>query len=157
ELLKPLGLCTVENVLWLVKYSNPHDALSLDQLHTVHGSLGGKHLLAELKTIISNLGCEGMELVKKQVTEFPQWCNLNHFATIIHITFTDGNKKCDLILQTFYVALNALDYRSCLEGYCLLHVICSYLKLDSLIRLDVHMEWTIVMIEDELLVFGTTL
>ncbi|KAG2028374.1 hypothetical protein BDR03DRAFT_808274, partial [Suillus americanus] len=39
-------------------------------------------------------------------------------------------------------------------GYCLLHVICSYLKLDSLIRLDVHMEWTIAMIEDELLVFG---
>ncbi|KAG2138226.1 hypothetical protein BD769DRAFT_1384751 [Suillus cothurnatus] len=121
ELLKSLGLRTVENVLWLVKHSNPHDALSLDRLHTVHGGLGGKHLLEELKTIISNLGREEMES------------------------------------QSFYVALNALDRRSCLEGYRLLHVICSYLELDSLLGLDVHMEWTIAMIEDELLVFGAAL
>ncbi|KAG2132824.1 uncharacterized protein EDB93DRAFT_1242892 [Suillus bovinus] len=83
--------------------------------------------------------------------------DLNHFSTVIHITFTDGNKKRDLVLQSFYAALNALDRRSCLEGYRLLHVICSYLELDSLIGLDVHMERTIAMIEDELLVFGAAL
>ncbi|KAG2029665.1 hypothetical protein BDR03DRAFT_880244 [Suillus americanus] len=98
ELLKSLGLRAVENVLWLVKHSDPHDALSLDRLHTVHGGLGGKHLLEELKTIISNLGREEMESVEKQVAEFPRWRDLNHFATVIHITFTDGNKKRDLVL-----------------------------------------------------------
>ncbi|KAG2753584.1 hypothetical protein P692DRAFT_201705525 [Suillus brevipes Sb2] len=157
ELLKSLGLRAVENVLWLVKYSDPHDALSLDRLHTIHGGLGGYHLLDEAKTIISNLGREGMESVEKQVAEFPRWRDLNHFSTVIHITFTDGNKKRDLVLQTFYAALNALDRRSCLEGYHLLHVICSYLELDSLIGLDVHTERTIAMIEDELLVFSAAL
>ncbi|KAG1743670.1 uncharacterized protein EDB91DRAFT_1236667 [Suillus paluster] len=121
ELLKSLGLRAVENVLWLVNHSDPHDALSLDQLHAVHAGLGGKCLLDELKTILSNLGHEGMEL------------------------------------QAFYVALNALDRRSCLEGYRLLHVICSYLELDSLVRLNVHTERTIAMIENELLVFGAAL
>ncbi|KAG1742470.1 hypothetical protein EDB19DRAFT_1827677 [Suillus lakei] len=78
ELLKSLGLCAVR----------------------VHGGIGGKHLLEELKTIISNLGCEGMELVEKQIAEFPQWQNLNHFATVIHITFTDSNKKHNLVLHS---------------------------------------------------------
>jgi hypothetical protein len=36
----------------------------------VHGGLGGKHLLEELKTIISNLGREEMESVEKQLSPF---------------------------------------------------------------------------------------
>jgi len=30
------------------------------------------------------------------VSLFPQWQNLHHFDTFIHIAFTDGNKMCDL-------------------------------------------------------------
>lgn len=31
-----------------------------------------------------------------RVASFPRWRNLNHFSTIIHITFSDGNKMQDL-------------------------------------------------------------
>jgi hypothetical protein len=44
-----------------------HKALSLDDLHTVHGGMGGRvHLLGELKTILTDLGCEAEDKFKKQ-------------------------------------------------------------------------------------------
>jgi len=62
-----------------------------------------------------------------------------------------------ILQQSFYATLNALDRRSCSEGYRLLHVICTYLELDSLLGLGVHMERTIAMIKNKLLVFGAAL
>ncbi|KAG1903935.1 uncharacterized protein F5891DRAFT_946142, partial [Suillus fuscotomentosus] len=50
-----------------------------------------------------------------------------------------------------YAALSVLKCQVSSEGYRLLHVIRSYLQLDSLIRLDVHTEWTLEMIDSEFL------
>ncbi|KAG1903934.1 uncharacterized protein F5891DRAFT_1184876 [Suillus fuscotomentosus] len=80
EVLKGLGLRPVANVLWLVENSNPHEALSLDDLHTLHGGTGG-----------------AQDDLETQVSEFSRWCALTHFTTVIHITFSDGNKRRDLV------------------------------------------------------------
>ncbi|KAG1718469.1 hypothetical protein EDB19DRAFT_1837996 [Suillus lakei] len=160
ELLKVLGLCAVaisHNVLWLIEHSDPHDAMSVDRLHTVHGGMGGKYLWGELKTILGDVGREALAAVEKFVEEFPRWHGLTHFTTVIHTTFTDGNKKRDLVMQAFYAALPVLTRRASPEGYCLLHVICSYLQLDSLIGLDVHTEQTLAMLDAEFLVFDAAL
>jgi hypothetical protein len=45
-------------------YSDPHDALSFDRLHSLHGGLW-KHLLAELKKILASLGREAEAAFEK--------------------------------------------------------------------------------------------
>ncbi|KAG2133578.1 uncharacterized protein EDB93DRAFT_1242820 [Suillus bovinus] len=156
ELLKALGLRAVTNVFWLIAHSDPHQAISFDCLHALHLGMW-RHLLEELKKILKALGRDEESKVEKQVASFPQWCNLNHFSTIIHITFSDGNKMQDLSKQAFYSAVNVLNQRTSPEGYKLLHIISSYLQLDSYIGLDVHTSSTLAAIDAELLVFDSAL
>ncbi|KAG0696432.1 hypothetical protein DFH29DRAFT_984614 [Suillus ampliporus] len=157
EVLKGLGLRPVANILWLIENSDPHEALSLDDLHTVHGGTGGVHLLGELKTILADLGREAQDNFETQVAEFPRWRALTHFTTVIHVTFSDGNKRRDLVKQAFYAALSVLKCQVSPEGYRLLRIIRSYLQLDSLIGLDVHTERTLAMIDAEFLVYDAAL
>ncbi|KAG1730467.1 hypothetical protein EDB19DRAFT_1897064 [Suillus lakei] len=156
ELLKALGLQPVENIFWIILYSDSHDVLSLDRLHSLHTGLW-KHLLGELKKILASLGREAEAAFEKLIANFPRWCNLNHFKSIINILFTDGNKYQDLSKQSLYAGLSILMPRASPEGYQLLHVISSYLQLDSWIGLDVHTESMLAAIEAELLIFDTEL
>ncbi|KAG2031479.1 hypothetical protein BDR03DRAFT_808417, partial [Suillus americanus] len=143
EILKGLGLCPVSNVLWLIENSDPHKALSLDDLHTVHGVFF---------TII-----DITKALAPRIAEFPRWHALTHFTTIIYITFSDGNKKWDLVKVSFYAALSVLKCQVSSEGYHLLQVIRSYLHLDSVIRLNVHTEQTLAMIDAEFLIYDIAL
>ncbi|KIN97634.1 hypothetical protein M404DRAFT_32106 [Pisolithus tinctorius Marx 270] len=129
--LKSLRLCPVKNTFWSVEHSEPEQAASFELLHSLHGGMGGKHIHGELRIVIS----------------------LAHFDTVIHITFSDGNKMRDLTRQCFYASLNILMLMMSRVGYQLLRMISSYLRLDTLIGLDVHTEKTLGMIEDELLIF----
>ncbi|KAG2142880.1 uncharacterized protein EDB93DRAFT_1241527 [Suillus bovinus] len=156
ELLKALGLRPVENIFWIIWYSDPHDALSFDRLHSLHGGLW-KHFLGELKKILASLGREAEAAFEKLIDDFPRWRNLNHFKSAINISFSDGNKFQDLSKQTLYACLNLLTPRTSPEGHQLLRVISTYLQLDSLIGLDVHTEGTLAAIEAELLIFDTEL
>ncbi|KAG2750980.1 hypothetical protein P692DRAFT_201710246, partial [Suillus brevipes Sb2] len=144
------------NVFWLIAYSDPHQAISFDRLHALHIGIW-KHLLEELKKILKSLGHSAEAKLENQVAEFPRWRNFNHFSTVIHITFSDGNKMQDLSKQTLYSALNVLTHRASPEGYRLLRVISSYLQLDSYIGLDVQTTSTLAALDAELLVFNTAL
>ncbi|KAG2103998.1 uncharacterized protein F5147DRAFT_580146, partial [Suillus discolor] len=155
-LLKVLGLRAIANVFWCIAYSDPHEAISFDRLHSLHIGMW-KHLLKELKKILKSLGHSAEAKLENQVAEFPRWCNFNHFSTVIHIMFSDGNKMQDLSKQTLYSALNVLTHRASPEGYQLLHVISSYLQLDSYIGLDVQTTNMLVVLNAKLLVFNTTL
>ncbi|KAG2037875.1 hypothetical protein BDR03DRAFT_933870 [Suillus americanus] len=138
ELLKALGLWPVENIFWIMWFLDPHDVLSFDRLHSLHG--GPRQHLRSCK-----------------IDDFPRWCNLNHFKSAINVSFSDGNKHQDLSKQSLYACLTILTARTSPEGYQLLCVISTYLQLDSLIGLDVHTEGTLMVIEAELLVFDTEL
>ncbi|KAI6140797.1 hypothetical protein BKA82DRAFT_4331799 [Pisolithus tinctorius] len=142
--LKSLGLCPVKNAFWSVEHSEPEQAASFEPLHSLHGGMGGKHIHGELR-IVTHL--------EAQVSAFPCWQGLTHFDTVIHITFSDGNKMRDLTRQCFYASLNILTLMMSRVGYQLLRMISSYLRLDTLIGLDVHTEKTLGMIKDELLIF----
>ncbi|KAI9568408.1 hypothetical protein HD554DRAFT_2038953 [Boletus coccyginus] len=157
ELLKKLGLQPVDNVFWIIRFSDPHRALSFDRLHALHLGLWGKHILEELKKILAFLGRESEATVEKYIAEFPSWWNLSHFNAMINITFNDGNKMCDLAKQTFYSLFNVLKKNTVSEGYTLLQMLQIYLELDGLISLDVHTETTLSMIKKELLQFNDTL
>ncbi|KAI5981970.1 hypothetical protein EDD15DRAFT_2182044 [Pisolithus albus] len=157
ERLKALGLWPVENVFWRIRDSDPHAALSFDRLHASHDGAGGRHALQDVKKILSMLGREAEAKVEAYISNFPRWRGLSHFKNALNVTFSDGNKKRDLAKQIFYACLNVLTKNRMPEGYCLLHILASYLELDSLIGLDVHTERTIEMIEAELLRFSGAL
>ena len=57
----------------------------------------------------------------------------------------------------FYVALICLTQATSPEGYWLVRMLRNYLQLDSLIGLNIHTESTLIMIEEELLVFDKEL
>ncbi|KAG2151772.1 hypothetical protein BD769DRAFT_1623523 [Suillus cothurnatus] len=117
---------------------------------------------AQGEELLKILGLRPVELRQhlrscKSISNFPRWRNLNHFKSVINVSFTDGNKYQDLSKQAFYAGLNILTSRASQEGHQLLRVISTYLQLDSLIGLDVHTEGTLAAIEAELLVFDTEL
>ncbi|KAI6142195.1 hypothetical protein BKA82DRAFT_4331533 [Pisolithus tinctorius] len=151
--LKSLGLRPVKNTFWSVEHSEPEQAASVELLHSLHGGMGGKHIHGELRIVVSELGRDSETRLEAQVSAFPRWQGLAHFDTVIHITFSDGNKMRDLTRQCFYASLNILMPMMSRVGYQLLRMISSYLRLDTLIGLDVHTEKTLGMIEDELLIF----
>jgi hypothetical protein len=41
-----------------------------------------------------------------RIAEFSQWCALTHFTTIIHITFSNGNKRQDLVKVCTYMPID---------------------------------------------------
>ncbi|KAI5996647.1 hypothetical protein EDC04DRAFT_2872367 [Pisolithus marmoratus] len=151
--LKFLGLRPLKNVFWSVEHSEPEQAASFEPIYSLHGGMGGKHMHEELKIAVSKLGHNFETKLEEQVSAFPHWWGLTHFDTVIHITFSDGNKMKDVTRQCFYAALNILTTESSLAGYQLLCMMHSYLQLDSLIGLDIQTEKTIGMIENELIVF----
>ncbi|KAI6106999.1 hypothetical protein EDD16DRAFT_1523448 [Pisolithus croceorrhizus] len=157
EQLKALSLWPVENIFWWIRDSDPHAALSFDRLHASHDSAGGRNALQDVKRILSMLGHEVEAKVEAYISNFPRWCGLSHFKNALNVTFLDGNKKHDLAKDIFYACLNVLTKDKTPKGYCLLHVLASYLELDSLISLDIHTERMIEMIEAELLRFSGAL
>ncbi|KAF8837802.1 hypothetical protein BDN67DRAFT_991595 [Paxillus ammoniavirescens] len=157
EILKKLGLRPIQNIFWFIPFSDPHLALSFNRLHSLHLGIWGKHIFGEIKKILEYLGRAAETMVEKYVAAFPLWWQLTHFSTVINITFNNGNKMRDLAKQVFYSLLNVFKKQSVPEGCALLRMLQIYLELDSLIRLNVHMERTISMIESELLKFNEAL
>ncbi|KAI6030769.1 hypothetical protein F5J12DRAFT_779833 [Pisolithus orientalis] len=139
KVLKALGLWPIDNVFWLICNSDLYGALSFDCLHFLHGGLWGKHILQDILRILNILGCNAETNVEN------------------YVTFSDGNKMHDLAKAMFYALLNVFKRMATPEGYCLLHILASYLQLDSLIGLDMHTEQTIEMIDAELLKFDNKL
>ena len=82
--------------------------------------------------------------------------SLSGWKLSIQIAPTDGTANI-LYQQVFYSLLNVLKKKTIPEGYALLKMLHSYLELNGLISLDVHMERTLSMIESELLIFNDSL
>ncbi|KAF8123035.1 hypothetical protein EV363DRAFT_1550073 [Boletus edulis] len=142
---------------YLKKKLQREEILNFDRLHYLHGGLWGKHMLEELKIILKMLGRDASTKVEELLSDFPRWHDLAYFDTVLHITFSDGNKLRDLAKQVFYALLDVLTQASSPVGYRLLRMLGTYLQLDSLIGLDVHTDKTLEMIEKELIVFGDEL
>ncbi|KAI6000175.1 hypothetical protein F5J12DRAFT_784485 [Pisolithus orientalis] len=129
--LKSLGLHPIKNIFWLVEHSEPEQAASFEPLHSLHGSLGGKHMHEELKIVANELG--------------------HDFETCLEEWYDNsiGLWGCLTITQGFCLSALKQNVRSH-QG----NLIRIYLQLETLIRLDIHTEATLGMIEHELPIFS---
>ncbi|KAG1819402.1 hypothetical protein DFJ58DRAFT_720208 [Suillus subalutaceus] len=151
--LKKQSLRPVDNSLWIVERSSPHDALSQDTLHAYDSGLFGDHMFEEVKAHLKTLGRTAEKTTDDQFAAFPRWRNLNHFDHVTNISFSDGNKFLDISKQILYTTQNVLTRKDDEAGYALLKCIASYLHAYMYITFDVHTESTIAAGEAEILVF----
>ncbi|KAF8195254.1 hypothetical protein K438DRAFT_1906569 [Mycena galopus ATCC 62051] len=87
NLLQSHGLRNVDNVFWNVAYSDPHQALSFEHLHSYSSGLWGRHLFSS----------------------FPRWRNLNHFDSVMSTAFNDATKHEDIAKMIVLTAHNILE------------------------------------------------
>ncbi|KAI0826546.1 hypothetical protein BC628DRAFT_1536449 [Trametes gibbosa] len=142
EILQPLGLRPVPNVFWRVPYCDPYKAVSFDRLHAYHGGLFSDHLFAQFQEIVDGLGRAAVSEADRRFDMIPRWRNLNHFAEVISISFTDGTKYEDISKACARYSMVILRHKS-LRGYRLLLCIRRYLILDMYAAREVHTTHTL--------------
>ncbi|KAJ6480393.1 hypothetical protein C8R45DRAFT_1054375 [Mycena sanguinolenta] len=106
ELLKDKGLRNVDNVFWNIAYSDPHQALSFEHLHSYSSGLWGRHL----RTVSFTRRC--MYVYQKYSADFlrfPRSRNLNHFDSVMSTAFNDGTKHEDISKMIVLTSHNVLD------------------------------------------------
>ena len=53
-----------------MQFSDPHQAVSFDEMHSNDHGLGGKHLFPEIKRQIQLLGCKSVEMADAAYIDF---------------------------------------------------------------------------------------
>ncbi|KAJ6451940.1 hypothetical protein C8R45DRAFT_848162 [Mycena sanguinolenta] len=109
EVLKSRGLRNVDNVFWNVAYSDPHQALSFEHLHSYSSGLWGRHLFERTKTHAEQLPGRAAAEIDKQFASFPRSRNLNHFDAVMSIAFNDGTKHEDIAKMIVLASHNVLE------------------------------------------------
>ncbi|KAJ7765259.1 hypothetical protein B0H16DRAFT_1310292 [Mycena metata] len=103
-LLKEHGLRGVDNVFWQPAYSDPHQALSFEHLHSSSGGLWGRHLFGQVKIHVERFPGRQAAKIDHLVSTFTRWRNLNHFDSIMSSTFNDGSKHEDIAKIIIHVS-----------------------------------------------------
>ncbi|KAJ6451798.1 hypothetical protein C8R45DRAFT_1057103 [Mycena sanguinolenta] len=108
-ILKSRGLRNVDNVFWNVAYSDPHQALSFEHLHSYSSGLWGRHLFERTKTHAEQLPGRTAAAIDKEFASFPRSRNLNHFDAVMSIAFNDGTKHEDIAKMIVLASHNILE------------------------------------------------
>ncbi|KAJ7467981.1 hypothetical protein FB451DRAFT_1340366 [Mycena latifolia] len=149
--LKQFGLRNVDNVFWKVAYSDPHYASSFEHLHAYGSGLWGKHLFEQVKKHANRLPGRVAAKIDLQFKLFPRWRNLNHFDSVMSMTFNDATKHEDVSKQMLLVTHNYLTDE---VDISLLKAIRSYQELNMWVTLKLHTTERIAAGRQELLNFG---
>ncbi|KAF8209353.1 hypothetical protein K438DRAFT_1572521 [Mycena galopus ATCC 62051] len=108
ELLKSHGLRNVDNVFWEVAYSDPHQALSFEHLHSYSSGLWGHHLFERIKIHAKQISERTGSLIDAEFASFPRWRNLTHYDAVTGISFNDGSKHEDISKMIILTSHNVL-------------------------------------------------
>ncbi|KAF8157464.1 hypothetical protein K438DRAFT_1910064 [Mycena galopus ATCC 62051] len=109
NLLQSHGLHNVDNVFWNVAYSDPHQALSFEHLHSYSSGLWGRHLFDQIKKHTEQLAGRQAAEIDAQFSSFPWWRNLNHFDSVMSTAFNDATKHEDIAKMIVLTAHNILE------------------------------------------------
>ncbi|KAJ7877138.1 hypothetical protein B0H13DRAFT_2235919 [Mycena leptocephala] len=153
EFLKDHGLRDVDNALWKIKGSDPHEAISYNPLHADDGGFWGTHLFGQIKQRVTELGREAIVKIEEQFAAFPRWRGLHHFDSIMNTTLNDGSKHEDVAKTMLFVAHSVLVDE---PGLLLLQALRSYLVLRTAIKFEVHTSDTLAVGRNELLTLDST-
>ncbi|EIW80027.1 hypothetical protein CONPUDRAFT_58076 [Coniophora puteana RWD-64-598 SS2] len=164
--LDELSIRPVNNIFWMLRYSDTANTISVDHLHNFHHGIYGKHQHPELLKILENTPNSRKDLGKfnsqkliyhNRFSQQPRWRGFGHFESPSTTTFSDGNKFRDISKAILFCTYNILTPSYSPEGFKLLQLIASYLELDAYYSLEVHTEETLRAAWKEVGRFGTLL
>ncbi|EKM74987.1 hypothetical protein AGABI1DRAFT_132682 [Agaricus bisporus var. burnettii JB137-S8] len=92
--LKEYGLQPVYNTFWHLKRCDIYQAISYDTLHSDDNGLWEDHFFTQFKKLISDR--ESISKIDSQFDQVPRWPGLNHFKSVMNISFNDGSKNRDI-------------------------------------------------------------
>ncbi|EIW75603.1 hypothetical protein CONPUDRAFT_65807 [Coniophora puteana RWD-64-598 SS2] len=129
----------VKSAFWMLRDSDPTDAVTVDHLHAFHHGLYGKHIHLELIKILESMekSREYRGKLDRQFSQLPSWRGLAHFNWVTTVSFSDGNKFRDISRQMLFAAYNIVTQSESPEFYKLLCLLSSYLEIDSYFGLRV--------------------
>ncbi|KAF9464619.1 hypothetical protein BDZ94DRAFT_1353444 [Collybia nuda] len=116
KIIKTQGLRMVENSMWAMEKMDLHRSLSYDTLHFDDNGFYNK---------------------------IPRWQDLNHFESVMNITFNDGSKNRDISKIFLFAAHDILPKDRDPSGYLLLKCLRSYLNIWMYSNFDLHTEGSI--------------
>ncbi|EKM77927.1 hypothetical protein AGABI1DRAFT_42300 [Agaricus bisporus var. burnettii JB137-S8] len=150
KILKERSIRPIENTFWSINLTDIHLAISYDCLHSDDNGLWEDHFFPLFKLLIKDIGRKSTVAVDNCFSSVPRWSNLNHFESVMNITFNDGSKNRD-ISKIFLYAVQSELTRDCnSEGYYLLRCLRYYLNIRMYTDFNLHTEGTLSIAEAEL-------
>ncbi|EIW85602.1 hypothetical protein CONPUDRAFT_150407 [Coniophora puteana RWD-64-598 SS2] len=149
----------VKNAFWMLRSSDPADAVSVDHLHAFHHGVYGKHIHPELIKILGSFdnSREYLSILDNQFSQLPSWRGLAHFSGVSTVSFSDGNKFRDISRQMLFAAHNVIPRPISPEFHALLCLLSSYLEIDSYFGLEVQTDETLAALDKEVERYGRLL
>ncbi|KZP04009.1 hypothetical protein FIBSPDRAFT_904596 [Athelia psychrophila] len=142
EKLKAQGLRPVKNVFHLMRYSDVNLAAAFDRLHTDHSGMWGDHIGPQVKLHVRDLGREACQMVDDILDSVPRWRDLNHFTSMMQVTFTDGSKHEDMLKASLAILAthSVLTEQASPLGYLLLRTLRRFNLVDMYAALEEYIE-----------------
>ncbi|KAF9462181.1 hypothetical protein BDZ94DRAFT_1368680 [Collybia nuda] len=141
KFLKDRGLRYVKNSMWEVGNMDLHRALSYDTLHFDDNGLWEDHYFKLFKSIIHTR--VDIARIDQRFKNMSRWRGLNHFDSVMNISFNDGSKNHDISKIFLFAAHDLLLKDTNQAGYLLLQCLRSYLNIRMYADFDLHTEETI--------------
>ncbi|KAG6896264.1 hypothetical protein C0992_009421 [Termitomyces sp. T32_za158] len=145
---KEQGLRPVKNAMWSIKYGDLHHALSYDVLHFDDNGLWEDHFFKVFKSLITSR--TDIAYIDSCFHHMPRWRGLNHFDSVMNITFNDGTKNHDISKIFLFAAQDILSADPKSDGYLLLRCLRAYLNIRMYAGFHLHTVQTILAGKKEL-------
>ncbi|XP_006461651.1 hypothetical protein AGABI2DRAFT_70673 [Agaricus bisporus var. bisporus H97] len=150
--LKEYGLRAVYNAFWYLKHCDIYQAISYDTLHSDDNGLWEDHFFTQFKKLISDR--ESISKIDSQFDQVPRWPGLNHFKSVMNISFNDGSKNRDISSIFIFAATCILGQDRESAAYQLLKCLRPYLNVRMYAEFELHTHATISTGRKELQKFG---
>ncbi|KAF5346809.1 hypothetical protein D9757_013487 [Collybiopsis confluens] len=132
------------NSFFRINNTDPHEAVSFDDLHFLDSGLWEDHILETHKWHIKNVGRDAAVIIDKRFQTFPRWPKLYHFESgISKLTFNDGSKNHDMSKIFLFAAHDVIRKDKDKAGYALLKATRHYINMIMYAGLNVHTSDTI--------------
>ncbi|EKM75949.1 hypothetical protein AGABI1DRAFT_45660 [Agaricus bisporus var. burnettii JB137-S8] len=150
--LKSFGLRPVYNAFWKLAKSDIYHTISYDTLHSDDNGLWEDHFFVQFKQLVADR--DSISRIDSQFDRVPRWPGLNHFKSVMNISFNDGSKNRDISSLFIFAATCVLGHDRKTAGYQLLKCLRPYLNVRMYAEFELHTHTTVLNGRKELKKFG---
>ncbi|KAF7776772.1 hypothetical protein Agabi119p4_5165 [Agaricus bisporus var. burnettii] len=122
--------------------SDIYHSISYDTLHSDDNGLWEDHFFVQFKQPVVDR--DSISKIDSQFDWVPRWPGLNHFKSIMNISFNDGSKNRDISSLFIFAATCVLGHDRKTAGYQLLKCLRPYLNVQMFAEFELHTHTTVL-------------